>query len=140
MSHPTQALDDIVHQRTRLGILAVLAEVGRAQFGFLKEALRLSDGNLSRHLLVLEEAGYVEIDKGYEGKRPRTWVRITKAGRRALGDEVASLKALVRQLERPADEEASPAPEPAKPPRRARPPAATKTALGGQVAISASGG
>jgi len=55
-------------------------------------------------------------------------VRITKAGRRALGDEVASLKALVRQLERPADEEASPAPEPAKPPRRARPPAATKTA------------
>jgi len=47
MSHPTQALDDIVHQRTRLGILAVLAEVGRAQFGFLKEALSLSDGNLS---------------------------------------------------------------------------------------------
>ena len=66
-----------------------------------------SDGNLSRHLLVLEEAGCVEIDKGYGGKRPRTWVLITKTGRRALGDKVASLKPLVRQLKEPLDEAAS---------------------------------
>jgi DNA-binding MarR family transcriptional regulator len=113
MTHPTEALDEIVHQRTRLGILAVLAEVGRAQFGFLRETLSLSDGNLSRHLTILEEAGYVDIDKGYEGKRPRTWVRITKTGRRALSDEVASLKALVRQFEEPLNDVADvPAPVP----------------------------
>lgn len=99
MSHPAEALDDVVHQRTRLGILAVLAEAGRVQFSFLKETLLLSDGNLSRHLSILEEAGYVTIEKGYEGKRPRTWVKITKAGRRALGKEIASLKALVGRLE-----------------------------------------
>jgi DNA-binding MarR family transcriptional regulator len=112
MTHLTEGLDDIVHQRTRLGILAVLAEVGRAQFGFLKETLHLSDGNLSRHLTILEEAGYAEIDKGYEGRRPRTWVRITKAGRRALGDEIALLKTLVRQFDGPVGDDVTDAPAP----------------------------
>ncbi|HUZ22088.1 MAG TPA: transcriptional regulator [Acidimicrobiales bacterium] len=107
MSHPTEALDEIVHQRTRLGILAVLAEAGRIQFGFLRDALNLTDGNLSRHLTILEDAGFVEIEKGYEGKRPRTWLRITKPGRRALGAELAALKTLVGRLERPVAPEVS---------------------------------
>lgn len=99
MTHPTQDLDEIVHQRTRLGILAVLAEADRAQFGFLQEALTLTDGNLSRHLQTLEKAGYIRIEKGYEGRRPRTWVRITRSGRRALADELTVLKQLVGRLE-----------------------------------------
>lgn len=99
MTHPTQGLDEIVHQRTRLGILAVLAEADRAQFGFLQDALGLSDGNLSRHLQTLEKAGYVRLEKGYEGRRPRTWVRITKSGLRALADELILLKQLVGRLE-----------------------------------------
>ncbi len=99
MTHPTQGLDEIVHQRTRLGILAVLVEADCAQFSFLQDALDLSDGNLSRHLQTLEKAGYVRIEKGYEGRRPRTWVRITKSGRRALADELIVLKQLVGRLE-----------------------------------------
>ncbi len=101
MTHPADRLDEIVHQRTRLGILAVLAEGGRVQFGFLRDSLTLTDGNLSRHLTILEEAKYVEIDKGYEGKRPRTWIKITRAGRRALAAEIAALKAIVDRLDQP---------------------------------------
>lgn len=98
-AHPTQALDDTVHQRTRLGILAVLAEGGRVQFGFLADALGLTDGNLSRHLMTLESAGYATVEKAYEGKRPRTWIRITKAGRRALEQEIGLLKTLIERFD-----------------------------------------
>lgn len=99
MSHPAQDLDDVVHQRTRLGVLAVLAEARRAQFGFIRDALELTDGNLSRHLQILEEAGYIDTEKGYEGRRPRTWVQITRAGRKALTAELTSLRALVDRLD-----------------------------------------
>lgn len=98
MTHPTQKLDDVVHQKTRLGMLAVLSEVRRADFNFLKETLSLSDGNLSRHLQVLAEAGLVKMDKVFEGNRPRTWVSITKAGKAAFNTELASLKALMEGL------------------------------------------
>ncbi|CAN5882695.1 transcriptional regulator [soil metagenome] len=98
MTHPTQKLDEVVHQKTRLGMLAVLAEVRRADFNFLKETLSLSDGNLSRHLQVLAEAGLVRIEKVFEGNRPRTWVSITKAGKAAFNAELASLKALMEGL------------------------------------------
>ena len=99
-SHPSQRLDDVVHQRVRLGILAVLAEADQADFGYLKEALGLTDGNLSRHLQVLEEAGYVRIDKTFEGRRPRTWVGATKAGRAAFAAELAALQDLIAGAER----------------------------------------
>jgi DNA-binding MarR family transcriptional regulator len=98
MTHPTQKLDDVVHQKTRLGMLAVLSEVRRADFNFLKETLSLSDGNLSRHLQVLAEAGLVKMDKVFEGNRPRTWVSITKSGKAAFNAELASLKALMEGL------------------------------------------
>lgn len=97
MSHPVNALDETVHQRVRLGILAVLAEVRRADFGFLRDTLDLTDGNLSRHLQVLEEAGYVAIEKVFEGRRPRTWVQVTEGGRVAFERQIASLEALLRR-------------------------------------------
>ena len=96
--HPSQLLDETVHQRVRLGILAVLAEADQADFGFLKETLDLSDGNLSRHLRVLEDAGYVRIEKGYENRRPRTWVNATKQGRRALSAHLTALQELIDQV------------------------------------------
>lgn len=99
MSHPVNGLDDVVHQRARLGILAILNETSRTDFAYLKSALELTDGNLSRHLSVLEEAKLVNVEKGYEGKRPRTWVRITRPGRKALADEVKALKSLVERVE-----------------------------------------
>ncbi|MGI8983380.1 MAG: winged helix-turn-helix domain-containing protein [Acidimicrobiales bacterium] len=99
-AHPSQRLDDVVHQRVRLGILAVLAEADEADFGFLKDSLNLTDGNLSRHLQVLEEAGFVEVNKVFVGRRPRTWIAATKAGRAAFAAEVAALRELIAGTER----------------------------------------
>jgi DNA-binding transcriptional ArsR family regulator len=95
-AHPTNGLDDTVHQRHRLGILTITAEA-RADFGYLRDALSLTPGNLSRHLAVLEDAGMVQVEKGYEGRRPRTWVRITGPGRAALASELTALTELVRR-------------------------------------------
>jgi DNA-binding MarR family transcriptional regulator len=95
--HPTNGLDETVHQRHRLGILTITAEAESADFGYLRDALGLTPGNLSRHLTVLEEAGLVKVDKGYEGRRPRTWVSITGDGRAALAAELAALTELLRR-------------------------------------------
>lgn len=97
--HPTAQIDETVHQRHRLGILTITAEAQRAEFGYLREALGLTPGNLSRHLSVLEAAGMVEVEKGYAGRRPRTWVRITWTGRAALAAELAALTELLRRHE-----------------------------------------
>ncbi|WP_181794480.1 transcriptional regulator [Streptomyces sp. WELS2] len=99
--HPTQALDDTVHQRVRLGVLTVAREAHRVEFGFLKEQLAVTDGNLSRHLKVLEESGMITVEKGYVGRRPRTWVTLTREGAQALDAELRALRALVRRLEAP---------------------------------------
>jgi DNA-binding MarR family transcriptional regulator len=103
---PTNGLDDVVHQRHRLGILTITAEARQAEFGYLREALGLTAGNLSRHLSVLEDAGLVQVEKGYKGRRPRTWVRITGRGRTALAAELDVLAGLVRlrsALRRPSE-------------------------------------
>lgn len=94
-AHPSTLLDDTVHQRVRLGILAVLTEAVRADFAYLRGELGLTDGNLSRHLQVLEQAGFVAVEKTFEGRRPRTWVASTPEGRAALRAEVAALRALI---------------------------------------------
>jgi DNA-binding MarR family transcriptional regulator len=95
MTHPSRRLDPAIHQPARLGILTAAAEVVRIDFVSLRELLDLTDGNLSRHLTTLETAGYVSIDKTYEGRRPRTYVTITKAGRQALDEEIAALREIV---------------------------------------------
>ncbi|MFK0192975.1 winged helix-turn-helix domain-containing protein [Kitasatospora sp. NPDC090308] len=97
--HPAKALDDTVHQRIRLGILTVAHQARRAEFGFLRTTLDLTAGNLGQHLTVLEKAGLVAIEKGYEGRRPRTWVTLTPEGEQALREEVAQLKRLIREIE-----------------------------------------
>ena len=99
--HPANELDDIVHQRVRLGILAIAHEARQVEFGFLQTSLQLTAGNLGQHLTVLEKAELVHIEKGYEGKRPRTWVSLTPAGQAALRDEIAHLKKLIQQVEKP---------------------------------------
>lgn len=101
MSHPTRRLDDAVHQRTRLGILAVLCEGGRADFAYLRNTLELTDGNLSRNLSRLEDAGYVRVEKVIEGRRPRTWLTPTRAGRAALNAEIAALQEIIAGLDNP---------------------------------------
>lgn len=97
--HPVNGLDDIVHQRVRLGILAIAHQARRVEFGYLRAELDLTAGNLSQHLTVLDKAGLIAIEKGYEGKRPRTWVQVTKNGRKAMHHEIAMLKTLIKRLE-----------------------------------------
>jgi DNA-binding MarR family transcriptional regulator len=92
--HPALSLDETVHQRVRLGILTVLNEA-ECTFTNLRDELALTDGNLSRHLRILADAGLIEVHKGYEGRRPSTWLKLTRAGRKALRDEVAALERLV---------------------------------------------
>ncbi|WP_230686385.1 winged helix-turn-helix domain-containing protein [Catellatospora vulcania] len=100
-THPALALDETVHQRFRLGIMAVLAETAECSFTTLRDQLQLSDGNLSRHLRVLEEAGLVEIRKGYEGRKPCTWLKLTRQGATALRQEIAALEQLVARIRNP---------------------------------------
>lgn len=98
--HPASGLDDVVHQRVRLGILAIAHQARRVDFSYLRSNLEVTAGNLSQHLGVLESAGLVTIEKGYEGKRARTWVALTKAGQAAFTAEITQLKRMISQIER----------------------------------------
>jgi DNA-binding MarR family transcriptional regulator len=88
-------LDEVIHGRVRLGIMAFLSSAGGAEFTTLKGRLQLTDGNLSVHLKKLEEAGYVEVSKAFVGKKPQTSVKITPAGRTAFTTYLEAIGKLV---------------------------------------------
>ena len=77
-------IDEVIHGRLRLGIMAFLSTAGSADFNTLKAKLQATDGNLSVHLRKLEDAGYVAIAKSFVGKKPLTTVGLTEAGRAAF--------------------------------------------------------
>jgi DNA-binding MarR family transcriptional regulator len=90
--------DPIIHQPARLKIVAALKALpSREQLEFtrLKAILGLTDGNLGAHIVTLEQAGYLDVEKDFVGKKPRTRVRLTKAGRRAFENYVAFLREIV---------------------------------------------
>lgn len=91
------ALDDIIHQKVRLGVMSCLMASGESDFNFLKAALGVSDGNLSTHLTVLEDHGYITISKQFVGKKPRTTYAPTPAGRRAFEQYLSALEDLVQK-------------------------------------------
>ncbi|WP_220471752.1 transcriptional regulator [Tomitella gaofuii] len=88
-------MSELIHQKTRLGIMALLREASSAEFRLIASTLNLTAGNLSRHIAILENAGLVKTSKGYVGKRPRTWVAITHTGRTELAKEVKYLKKII---------------------------------------------
>ena len=97
-------LDRVIHEKARLGLMTSLMVHPRGlAFADLRKLCGLTDGNLSRHLQVLQEAGLVEVTKGYEGNRPHTSCRLTKAGRRRFLDYLAVLEGLVRDASKTAD-------------------------------------
>jgi DNA-binding transcriptional ArsR family regulator len=103
------ALDSVIHERARLSVLTSLVTHPKGlAFADLKTMCALTDGNLSRHLQVLQEAGLVEVIKGYEGNRPHTTCRLTRTGRRRFLDYLAVLERLVRDAARAAGKEGSP--------------------------------
>lgn len=102
-------LDRVIHEKARLGLMtSLMAHPKGLAFADLKQLCGLTDGNLSRHLQVLQEAGLVEVTKGYEGNRPHTTCRMTKAGRRRFLDYLAVLERLVRDAAGAAGKEGSP--------------------------------
>ena len=92
-------VDRIVHEPARLMILLVLYTVEIADFTFLINVTELTDGNLSSHLSKLEAAGYVEIDKSFAGKKPRTRLRLTTVGRQAVENYRNTMQQALRNLE-----------------------------------------
>jgi DNA-binding MarR family transcriptional regulator len=88
-------LDDVIHGRVRLGVMAYLADAGVADFTELKNLLDVTQGNLSVHLRKLEEAGYVSIDKSFLDRKPLTRARMTDAGRTAFAAYLEAIAKLV---------------------------------------------
>ncbi len=107
-------LNETIHQATRLRIMTVLVsvpEADRLAYGFIQETLALTGGNLTIHLRKLQQAGYVEIAKEFQGSKPRTWVQSTASGRRAFAEYLSNLERALNfrpQQPRPATTAASP--------------------------------
>ena len=91
-------LDRLIHERMRLGIVSALAVNEALTFNALKEMLGATDGNLSVHARKLEEAGYVECSKSFDGRIPRTEFRLTPEGRSALGRYLDHMEALIQAV------------------------------------------
>lgn len=97
-------LDRIFHERARLGIVTSLAgQRDGLSFAQLKQLCGLTDGNLNRHLSVLEEARYVIIEKSFEGKRPQTRCRLSELGRNDFGQYLAALESALLKATRAAE-------------------------------------
>jgi DNA-binding MarR family transcriptional regulator len=92
-----EGLDRVIHEKARLSVLtSLVAHPKGVVFGDLKQMCGLTDGNLSRHLQVLQEAGLIAIEKGYEHNRPQTIVRITSGGRQRYLGYLEVLEQVVR--------------------------------------------
>lgn len=101
-----EGLDRVIHEKARLGILASLAaNSGGLLFNDLKEFCNLTDGNLSRHLSVLSEAGLVEIWKGQQGSRQQTMYRLTAEGRTRFGEYISVLESVVSDAQQKASQQ-----------------------------------
>jgi DNA-binding MarR family transcriptional regulator len=92
-----QLLDEIIHSRIRLAIMAVLITVDEAEFIFLRDKVNATDGNLSTHLKKLEEAGYIAVNKSFENRKPVSRYLLTQKGRKAFEMYVERLEKLIRK-------------------------------------------
>ena len=90
------ALDRLIHERLRLGIVSALAVNDSLSFSDLKKLMRTTDGNLSVHARKLEEADYITCTKSFEGRMPKTEYKLTASGRRALERYLDHMEALIR--------------------------------------------
>ena len=90
-------LDDTLQARIRVAIMAVLISVVDADFNFLREMVKTTDGNLSTHLRKLEDAGYVSMKKKFVDRKPQTKYKVTEKGRRALEEHISILEKLIRK-------------------------------------------
>jgi len=92
-------IDDVIHSRVRLALMAFLASAGASEFTAVRKHLKVSDGNLSVHVRKLEEAGYLRVDKSFVARRPQTMLTLSEAGRAALLDYLDHLKGLIDPID-----------------------------------------
>ena len=91
-----QRLDDVIHARIRLAVMSILSGVESAEFTYLRDRTGATDGNLGAHLRKLEEAGYVEVEKRFEDRKPVSRYGLTAEGREAFRRYVDRLEAMIR--------------------------------------------
>lgn len=89
-------IDDVIHGRVRLAVMAYLSGAETAEFNELKAKIGGTDGNLSVHIRKLEEAGYVSVEKSFAGRKPLTRFSLTPAGRKAWIAYIARMEAIMR--------------------------------------------
>jgi DNA-binding MarR family transcriptional regulator len=92
LSHPRHALDDLLGHPVRFSITALLAAASKVEFSFVRDHVEVTDSMLSKQVSLLEQAGYVKVDKGFVGKRGRTWLSLTREGRGAFERHMTALK------------------------------------------------
>jgi DNA-binding HxlR family transcriptional regulator len=92
-----EKLDRVIHEKGRLAIMSLLAASESRSFRELKEALGMTDGNLSVHMRTLEEGGYVSVSKSFVNRKPRTEYALTPYGREAFQDYIRTLEEIVQQ-------------------------------------------
>jgi DNA-binding MarR family transcriptional regulator len=92
--HPRYELDDLFGHSVRFSIVALLAAADRAEFGFVRDEVEITDSMLSKQVSTLEQAGYVKVHKGFIGKRTRTWLSLTAGGRRRFERHLAALRSI----------------------------------------------
>jgi len=91
-------IDRLIHEPSRLMIMALLYVIESADFTFLMNQIGLTWGNLSAHMSKLEDAGYIEVEKEFKGKRPNTMLRLTKQGREAFREYRQRMKMVLDDL------------------------------------------
>jgi len=92
-------LDRLIHERVRLGIVSALAANESLSFNDLKRLLQTTDGNISVHARKLEDAGYIEVTKSFQGRMPKTEYKLTPAGRQALEKYLNHMEALIQAMQ-----------------------------------------
>jgi DNA-binding MarR family transcriptional regulator len=92
-----QHLDDLIHSRIRLAVMALLITVDEADFVFIKEKVNATDGNLSVHLKKLEDAGYITVKKEFINRKPKTMYSLTKTGKKAFEAYIDQLEKMIKK-------------------------------------------
>jgi DNA-binding HxlR family transcriptional regulator len=93
-----QQLDDIIHARIRLAVMAVLISLEAADFTFIRDAVKTTDGNLSVHLRKLEEAGYIAVSKRFNARKPQSTYSLSDKGRTAYSVYLGKLENLIKPI------------------------------------------
>ncbi|MCQ6562394.1 winged helix-turn-helix domain-containing protein [Paenibacillus mendelii] len=99
------AIDETIHAKARLGIMSLLTVHQQCDFGFLRNELGLTEGNLGSHIRVLEQAGYIDVAKTFAGKRPRTTCSATQLGRSMFQRYIEGLEKIIRMAQLPPKQE-----------------------------------